>query len=372
MKNKMTKLATAGIILGIFIGINMLRGTPAWAIEQTIQALKNIQTITITGTTVYYEDNVPVYKPFKCWIKLGDKNGDLLMRVESPREIAVVQGDKVYFQEPGSNTVEILEGQKIHNLKFWYKVMELSPWLSGKMLQILKPLADDWREEYGIHKKTGRDCVFVHCSYEKLSASFWFVFDIESKLIVEARQWSNADYKEPVNFYADRFVYNEEIPDKTFEFKMPEGAKVVHQKDVDRDEELTERSMELLSRAEKLFREKEYVEAIKIYRQVYEEYSEMDIAEHALMMIGLCHRRLGQSDKEIEAFEKTVKEYSHLKGWVEATWFYLGRAYMEQGRNDEALNAFEQCLKAGEGVRKPDQFPLKDARECIEKLKIQN
>jgi hypothetical protein len=33
--------------------------------------------------------------------------------------------------------------------------MEISPWLSGKMLQTLRPLADDWQEEYGSHKKQG-------------------------------------------------------------------------------------------------------------------------------------------------------------------------------------------------------------------------
>ena len=109
MKSKMTKFATAGIIFAIIIGFSMLKGTPVWAIEQTIQALKNIQTVTITGTTVYYDsNNAPEYKPFKCWIKLGDENGNLLMRVESPREIVVVQGDKVYFRRPGSNIVKII------------------------------------------------------------------------------------------------------------------------------------------------------------------------------------------------------------------------------------------------------------------------
>jgi tetratricopeptide (TPR) repeat protein len=373
MKSRMTKFATAGIIVLTLVGINLLKSNPAWAIEQTVRALKNIQTVTITGTTIYYDsNNIPEYKPFKCWVKLNDKNGNLLMRVESPREIAVVQGDKVYFNRPGSNHVRILEGETIHNLKFWYKAMELSPWLSGKMIQTLRPLADDWQEEYGSHRKTGRDCVFVKCSYEQLSASFWFVFDIESKLIIEARHWSNPSYKNPVNSYADSFVYNEEIPDETFQFEIPEGAKVIYQKDVDRDEELTKRSTELFDRAEQLFhKEGKYAEAIEIYQQVYETYPELNIAEEALTMIGICYDWLGQPEKAIEAYEKAVSEYSDLKGWIESTYFYLGCAYMDTGQKEKALDAFEKCLAAGQGVRKPDQFPLKDARECIAKIKAE-
>jgi tetratricopeptide (TPR) repeat protein len=97
----------------------------------------------------------------------------------------------------------------------------------------------------------------------------------------------------------------------------------------------------------------------------------MNIAETALMMIGICHGRLGQTEKAIEAFQKAVSEYPNLKGWIESTWFYLGCAYMDIGQKEKALDAFEKCLAAGQGVRKPDQFPLKDARENIAKIKGQ-
>jgi hypothetical protein len=38
-------------------------------------------------------------------------------------------------------------------------------------------------------------------------------------------------------------------------------------------------------------------------------------------------------------------------------------------RPGKALEAFENCLKAGEGVRDPGAFPLKDAREAIAGIK---
>lgn len=351
IKSKMTKFATAGIIFAMLIGYSMLKGTPVWAIEQTIQALKNIQTVTITGTTVYYDNHAPEYKAFKCWVKLDDKNGNLQMRVESPREIVVVQGDKVYFNRPGSNNVKIIEGQTVHNLKFWYKAVELSPWLSGKMLQILKALADEWQEDYGTHGKTGRDCVFVNCSYEQLSASFWFVFDIESKLIVEAKQWSNPNYKEPVNFYADSFVYNQDIPDEIFNFTIPEGAKVVYQKDVDRKEELMNKGM-------KLFNDRQFVEALKVFQ-------EADIP----FMVGICYENIGEDEKAIVSFKDEIKREEDFQGSLSATYFYLGNSYMKIGQKDKAIQAFENCLKSGRGFLDTEGFPMKDARECIDKLK---
>ncbi|MHC4310098.1 MAG: tetratricopeptide repeat protein [Planctomycetota bacterium] len=355
MRSKMTKFATAGIIFATLIGVSLFKGTPVWAIEQTVQALKNIQTVTITGTTVYHDaNNTPEYKPFKCWVKLSDNNDNLLMRFESPREVVVVQGDKVYFHRPGSKKVKIYEGQMIHNIELWYKVMELSPWLSGKILKTLKPLADDWQEEYGNHAKTNRECVFVNCRYEQLSASFWFAFDVESKLIVEARQWSNPNHKEPVNFYADSFVYNEDFPNETFQFEMPEGAKVVYQKDIDRKEELLRSGMAL-------FEDGQYAEALNVFQKADIPY-----------MVGICYDNMGEHEKAIESFRDEITREDDFQGSLSSTYFYLGNSYMNVGQKDKAIQAFENCLQSGRGFRDTEVFPMKDARNCIEKLKSQN
>ncbi|MHC4758747.1 MAG: tetratricopeptide repeat protein [Planctomycetota bacterium] len=349
MKNKMTKFAaSAVIIIGVFIGINMLNGTPAWAIEQTIEALKKVQTIVISGTGGYNDSE---YLPFKCWIKLNDENGNLLMRFESPQEIVVVQGDKVYYRRPGSKRVKILEGHSVHNLKFWYKIMELSPWLSGKILETLKPLADDWQEEYGKDEKTGRDCVFVNCSYKQLSASFWFVFDIESKLIVEAKHWSNPGYKEPVNLYANSFVYNKDISDETFDFEIPDGAKIIYQKYVENRDELVQKAW-------KLFEDKQYAKALEIYQEADD-----------LFMAGICYGNMGEHKKAIESFEEIINQEEDFQGGLSSTYFYLGNSYMQIGQKDKAIEAFENCLRSGKGFRDAKGFPMNNARKYIEKLK---
>ncbi len=39
---------------------------------------------------------------------------------------------------------------------------------------------------------------------------------------------------------------------------------------------------------------------------------------------------------------------------------------------EKDIEAFETCLNVGEGKYDPDKFPLKNAREAIEKLKAKN
>ena len=355
MKSKITKLAAAAaMIVVILIGINMLKGTPAWAIEQTVHALKNIQTIIISGTTVYSDpNNISEHKPFKCWIKLNDENGNLLMRVESPQEIIVVQGDKVYYRRPGSKRVKIFEGHTIHNLKFWYKIMELSPWLTGKILQTLKPLADDWQENFEKNEKTGQNRAFVKCSFKQLSASFWFVFDVKSKLIVEGKHWSNPNYEEPVNLYADSFVYNEDIPDEIFKFKIPDGAKVVYRNYVEQRDELKQKAWEL-------FKDKQYANALRIYQEA-----------DSLFMVGICYDNMGEYNRAIESFEEIIDQEEDFQGSLSSTYFYLGNSYMQIGQKAKAIEAFENCLRSGRGFRDTEGFPMENARKYIEKLKNQ-
>lgn len=364
MKSKIAKLAAVAVItVAAVIGFNILNGTPVWAIEQTIEAFENIRTIIISGTSLYDSESIP----FKCWIKLDQENNNLFnMRYECDREIVVVRGNVAFLYNPRSNRVKIVDGPTIHNLKFWYSLMELNPWVAGKILKVLQVVTGDWWETYAKDEQTGQDIVFVTCSYKPLNASFWLVVELENKLIKEGKHWNNINREGKPNIHAKSFVYNEKILDEIFDFKIPGGAKVINQKDWGEADVL-------FSRAEKLFHDKkQFAEAIKIYWQVYEKYPDLNIAESALMMIGICYAKMEQYEKAIEAYEKAIREYPNLKGWIEATYFYLGSAYMQTGQKDKALEAFRKCLKIGEGVLDSDTFPLKHARKYIEKLGNEN
>jgi tetratricopeptide (TPR) repeat protein len=361
-KRPVTKLATAMVILIALLSVIFIeRSTrPAWAIEQTVEALERIKTLTITGVSTYGPEQIP----FKCWIKFSGQNGrSLNIRYECEREVVVVRDNLAFMYSPRSNEVVIFSGPKIHqNLQVWYKVRELSPWITGRMLDVLKLLTDDWQQTYEKNPQTGSDRVIVTCSYKPLNASFWFVVDLESKLIIEGKHWFNTNREGTPNLHADSFVYNQDIPDQIFDFKIPGDAKVINQRD-------SEQADALFDKAFKLFdKDKNYSEAIKLFQQVYELYPDQNIAEESLSMIGICYGAMGENQKAIESFEKAVREYPNLKGWIESTYFYLGRTYMETGQKSKALEAFKNCLTIGEGIRDPNAFPLKHAREYIEKL----
>jgi len=203
----------------------------------------------------------------------------------------------------------------MRDLRFWYKIAQVNPWIRGKVLQALKWFADDWKETYGQDERTGQDCVFVTCSYESLSISLWFIFDLESKLIVEAKYWRNTNLQGPPKYHAMSFAFNEDISDEVFDFQIPSGAKVVYRAKVIKQQKEAEA---LSEQAWHLFcDEKKYAEALGVYQQIYDKYPHLNDgvdAANALLMIGICHGWLGQHGKGIEAFQKQIREYSHLEG----------------------------------------------------------
>ncbi len=366
MRTKTIKLATAAAVLvAVFVltTFDRFSGT-AWSVEQTIAAIERVKSMQIKGTARWGPDSEPEHVNFNFWIRFPGENSEpLKMRFECERRIVVVQGNVAYECWPNEKVARVKHGPGIPDLKYWYKAAELSPWLTGKMLETLRQFSDDWNQATRIDPDSGQEQIVVTCSYHPSNTSFLIVVDPKTKLMQTAKLWNNLKREGEPDIDAQTFIYNKDIPDELFE--IPPGMTIVNEKEI-------EESRALINQGEDLFhKEKKYTEAIAVYQQVYEKYSDMNVAEEALMMIGLCHRRLGQHEKEIEAYQKAVIEFPNLKGWIESTYFYLGRAYMDIGQKEKALDAFEKCLAAGQGVRRPEQFPLKDARENIAKIKAE-
>ena len=269
-----------------------------------------------------------------------------------------------------------MEGATIQNMQFWYEVMELSPWLTGKMLKMLKSIASDWQETYGKHEKTGRDSVLVECSYKKLQASFWFVFDIESKLILEGKHWMNTERQGSPNLHATNFIYNQEISEEMFEFEIPDDAQVLNLKKVGKSLKEAQNdysdALELSWQAFDLLKKQKYAESIEIFRRVYEEYSYLEIAPDALMWLGVCHAEMEQYEKGIDLFEKAIKEYPNFKNKLVDVYCHLGYTYLKTGQRDKALEAFKNCLHVGKDIRDPQESQsLKEAQRFIEKIEAE-
>ncbi len=354
--------AVAAVLLIALAIVSLDRGTSiAWSMEQTIEAIEQVKTLYIEGTVVWPFGATPTVVPFRYWVQAPTENSPLKMRGEVMNHIMIAKGDVVYECWPDAKTATVQYGPGITDLKYWYKAAELVPWVIRQMPEMVQQYAEGWQQSVDRDPNTGKERILATCTYPPSNMSFLLIVDPESKLLEGARLWSNLKHEGEPYINARTFAYNQEYPAEMFE--VPPGTTVVNEKE-------SLESQVLFQRAEDLFhKERKYAEAIEIYWQVYNTYPKLNVGEEALMMIGICHGWLAQHDKAIEVLEKATREYPHLKGWIEATWFYLGLEYRDAGQEEKALEAFESCLKAGEGVRDPEKFPLKNAREIIAGIK---
>ena len=354
MKRPITKLAAAAVIMiAAIIGVNPFGGsidgtTPAWALDQTIEALEETRNCVISGIK-----NAPLRSmPFECQIKFDD-----CLRYESDAEVYVIKADIRHLYEPAYGEVVVRRDRDPE----WYdKLMEGKHWASGSVLKQLKKMADSWHEVYEKDINTERDSVFVTCT--AMDRSFWFQFDMETKLVVRGKLWRNLGMQGQPEYVAESILYNIDMPEETFDFEVPDGVKVV-------SEEEHKTRKELFGKAWGLDKKKQYVQAIELYRQIYEKYPTWEFAPWSLERIANLFRlRLDQPDKALELYEKIIVEYPQLSYRLLRTYHSLGRCYMKTGQNDKALEAFETCLALGR-ERNKEWFVFDECQKKIEEIK---
>jgi outer membrane lipoprotein-sorting protein len=364
MRTRTAKLTTAAAILVaalVFTTWDRL-GSTAWSFEQTIAAIKQLKNLQITGKMNYWSETVD----FNCWIRCPDQkseSGSMRLECERMTMVAQVSDETVYFYWPQENVALITkQGREIEDLKFWYQAAQISPWLTGKIVDTLRLFTDDWKQTVITDPDNGKKQVHVTCSYRPSNTSISFVVDTETNLIERGKLWMNLQQAGEPQFDGQSVMYNQNIPDDFFEYQIPPGAKIITQADIEQCRVLFEKAEDFC------FKQKKYAEALEVYRQVHDKCPHLNMAIESMMMVGICYGRLGDPDKEIETYKAAIAQYSYRKGlgWM---YFYLGRAYMGRGQEQEALEAFENCLTSNEGISAPDKFPLKDAREYIAKIK---
>ncbi len=234
MKSQITKLATAALVVLIAVlGITLLdkSTTVAWAIEDTAEALDQFNALYISGViAVPLEDigggpeevvlSVKVEKtPFEVWAEANEertRSGNMKCKTADGK-VVVYDNTKTYTYYPNSNTVEIEQGQ--HAM--------INPWFSGDFLLKIQEFAEDLQVIYGKDSATGRDRVFVTYTERTNAKSYWFEIDLETSLPVCLKTWNNTRREGPPAAQCERIIYFKDLPDKFFEFEIPEGATVI-------------------------------------------------------------------------------------------------------------------------------------------------
>jgi tetratricopeptide (TPR) repeat protein len=331
----------------------------AWSMEQTIDAMKKVEAVHITGKTICRGKRVD----FECWVRTPPEGSDLLrLRYQCGCErntTVVVQGKTVYWYEPAEKAVNVLDGTQMMALQYWYEAAKISPWPMAKLLENLQLVGRDWQQTTEKDPNTGRERIVVTCNHPLSQRSARFVVDPKSKLVRQARMWSNLQRQGEPEYDVQKIVYNPEIPDDFFTFQAPPSVAVFTQEDHARYQQ-----------ANRLFDEKKYDEAIALYRKLHERWPGIGKAQApASRMIGLCYESLGQRDQAIAALQRALQEYP--EGWIGLFQYDLGRLYFDNGQPQEALKMFESCLAAADSKRDPNGRILKGAREYIARIKGQ-
>lgn len=240
MKSQITKLATAAVVILIALfGITLLDKsvTPAWAIEDTAEALDQFNALYISGVAApslkaleegfdteivaalgkLLQENRGI--PVEFWARANEertRSGNI--RARTPDGIVGVADDtKTYIYDPNSNTVYVQQGSHIM----------INPWLSGDFLLKVQEGAEDWQVVYGKDAATGRKLAFITCTFPTRSYSMWVEIDLETNLPVRYKIWHNIRQEGIPAYDMQRIVFFEQLPDELFEFEIPEDATII-------------------------------------------------------------------------------------------------------------------------------------------------
>jgi len=221
MNSKITKLATvAVVILAAVLGVSLLdrSAAPAYAIEQTIQAMRSV-----TSVRAYCTDWDG--SKGEVLVQIDPKTGQEEYHYANIGNLLIVATpQKTYYYHKDKNLVRIRnEYVPTAEVRFSKLFKDLPDWiqsLNGKL---------DFKSEFdqALKKQVIRIHAYIPAQKDFGEKEFIADIDPETKL--------------PINMVAikaapgqglksvDRIEYNVTIPEGSFDFQIPEGAKVVYE-----------------------------------------------------------------------------------------------------------------------------------------------
>lgn len=221
MNSRITKpAAVAAIVLVVVLGVILIgrSATPAYAIEQTIQAMRSLKSVRAyctdwdgskgetlvqidpeTGQEEYYYSDIGnlliVATPEKTFYYHKDKN---LVRIRNEHVLAA----EVRFSRLFEDLPDLIER------------------LNGKL---------DFKSEFDqdLQKQVIRIYAYIPAQKDFGEKEFIINVDPKTKLPINTQTLKSAPGQGVKS--VDRLEYNVEIPQGLFDFEIPEGAKVVYE-----------------------------------------------------------------------------------------------------------------------------------------------
>lgn len=221
MKNNITKLAAAAVIIvAVILSISLWDKTipAAYAFEQTLEALRDIQTIHLLGKNL--RD-----KNFEMWVQLNPNTGmpDYCRLYTSDNYLVVSRPDKSYQYNEKTNRVLITSGMLLG-------YMECAPaYMFEYLIKYSKMENTDIKVDINYEHDPESDKTLILAIYKTPVEKWKISIDPDTKLPVRLNLLSETHRMGLVFKDVDKIEYNIGFPEGFFDFDIPEGAQVIEQ-----------------------------------------------------------------------------------------------------------------------------------------------
>ena len=204
MKSRASKItAAAAVIVLVLLGVTLIdrSATPAYAIEQTIEAMRSISSVRayISDGEVLFQIN-PETGQEECY------------RVDQEDVLTVATPEKTYHYDKDKNVVRISDeyvtGVEVRFSRFIEDMADWAQEHNGTMDHQLEFDQDLQKEVIKVH---------VHIPAQGSFGGQDSTINVDPKT------------KLPISFGSIRLEYNVPIPPGSFDFEIPEGAEVVYE-----------------------------------------------------------------------------------------------------------------------------------------------
>ena len=217
MKSKMTKLAVAAVIIvAVVFSIILLdkTTTSAYAVEQTIQAMRSISSVHAYSTDW---DG----RKLESWLQIDPETGEAEYQYSDYGNLLIVGTPQVsYFYHRDVNRVRIQKGKvrvsKIRYSRFFEDTVRYVQEHDGK-LKFHRLFDEDLRKEV----------IMVHVTLPVQEIEIIIRIDPQTKLPINMEAIDTGHSPRHDIKSVDLIEYNVPVPEGIFDFEIPEGAEIV-------------------------------------------------------------------------------------------------------------------------------------------------
>ncbi|MHC4461614.1 MAG: LolA family protein [Planctomycetota bacterium] len=227
MKSRITKLAAAAVIIiavGLFLAVMEKATTPAYALEQTLEAMQDVRTLHMFGRDW---GNLE----FEMWIKLNPETGipDYCYMYHPQIKCLAISTPKLSYQYNERANRVLVNSGKLFNInvapaRLFEDLLQSSQMENSNI---------DIKIYHEPDPETGKSLIVVIS--ESPNETWKGFVDPETKLPVRLYCLKKNNRLGSIFKDIDRIEYNVDLPEKIFEFEIPDGAKIV---DMDKEREI--------------------------------------------------------------------------------------------------------------------------------------